>query len=457
MRDVFWNYNRPTETEVSALWTQGILVPDTNVLLTLYKVSSSTRSAVLEAFQRFDTRVFLPHQVGVEFYRLRLSVISDRGAVYNSLDKLLRDFHDSAMKAISQLRNDAAADPERLKRLVNDLTEGGTSALEAARSTHDIQLSDAVAGDPVLTTLHELFAGRTGTPYPEQALTEIRKQADLRYEARVPPGYKDSDKTDGGYGDYIIWRQLLDLAQTAKTPILFVTDDTKEDWYWREKGVTIGPRPELRAEMRDVAGVPFYAYTLRRFLEHAGMFQPKAVSQAAIAEVGRLAPSPSTLAHLDHYRRELQSQIEGIDRALAHTRRALDEAAESLQLEEERQDRLFRSTPAALNSLEARRQDLLVMQQEVEGRLALQDINWDPTEAAELEKRHHHLSEDLAAIEREITTKHGLSGAIQSRLRALQRRHERLLAQLAELEGRRVSTQTTLEDLRANISALVEG
>src|SRR5206468_12065977 len=74
------------------------------------------------------------------------------------------------------------------------------------------------------------------------------------------------------YGDAVIWFQLLDIATSTKKPVVFVTRDTKEDWWLQHNGETIGPRPELIQEMQKMAGVRFYMYAMPRFLEFAQQF-----------------------------------------------------------------------------------------------------------------------------------------------------------------------------------------
>jgi hypothetical protein len=63
--------------------------------------------------------------------------------------------------------------------------------------------------------------------------------------------------------------QLIDFATLSKKPIIFISGDAKEDWWWQHEGNTIGPRWELGQEMHEKAGVRFHMYTTPRFLEYA--------------------------------------------------------------------------------------------------------------------------------------------------------------------------------------------
>lgn len=90
------------------------------------------------------------------------------------------------------------------------------------------------------------------------------------------------------YGDLVLWKQTLKMASEKGTGIILVSDDNKEDWWWRHKGLTLGPRPELVSEMREVAGTTFYMYNSVRFLEQARQYLDQAVSDEALEEAERV-------------------------------------------------------------------------------------------------------------------------------------------------------------------------
>lgn len=85
-----------------------------------------------------------------------------------------------------------------------------------------------------------------------------------RIERQIPPGFSDDDKADGGVGDFLIWRELLEIGKVQKRPIVFVTGDIKPDWweYYDIKGKgkceRIGPNTALASEMRQEAGVLYH-------------------------------------------------------------------------------------------------------------------------------------------------------------------------------------------------------
>jgi PIN domain-containing protein len=103
--------------------------------------------------------------------------------------------------------------------------------------------------------------------------------------SEIPPGYKDEQQKQGNrrYGDVVLWFQLLDLAREQKKPLIFITADTKEDW-WTKEG---RPRPELIHEMFLDAKTMFHIYKPAQFVTYASRFldpkkEAKSIEKAAM-------------------------------------------------------------------------------------------------------------------------------------------------------------------------------
>jgi hypothetical protein len=71
--------------------------------------------------------------------------------------------------------------------------------------------------------------------------------------------------------------------------VLLVTADRKEDWWWREKGKTVGPRPELIREAQRVGKIDlFWMYSPVQFLENAKRFTKAQVSDSLVKELSQV-------------------------------------------------------------------------------------------------------------------------------------------------------------------------
>jgi PIN domain-containing protein len=258
MRKSYPGYYRPTKSDFETLWAKGIFAFDANVLLGVYRYSVPTRDNLLSVLEGLKERIWLPYQAGLEFHRNRLAVITAQ-------EKLFDDARDALKTEATKLEGHTFLDAPVVAAFKKQVGEA-LDSLKKARESH----ADLFHEDPLRDRLTALFEGRVGQPYDAEKLKTLEATASARIGAKVPPGYEDAGKKDSRqYGDVILWFQLVDQAKATKTPLLFVTDERKDDWWFRHSGQTVGPRPELIEEFQREAGVPFYMYRPDQFLEHA--------------------------------------------------------------------------------------------------------------------------------------------------------------------------------------------
>jgi hypothetical protein len=50
----------------------------------------------------------------------------------------------------------------------------------------------------------------------DETRKQLHNEKSRRYKNKVPPGYKDASKDDGGIGDFLIWKTLLLLGEREK-------------------------------------------------------------------------------------------------------------------------------------------------------------------------------------------------------------------------------------------------
>jgi hypothetical protein len=146
--------------------------------------------------------------------------------------------------------------------------------------------------DPIESRLNTLFKKRLGEPYGD--LHQKYVEAEQRFRLKIPPGFRDEAKEDyKKYGDVVLWLQLLDHAKDSGTNIIFVTAESKTDW-WLSGGQKkrLGPRPELAQEMKARAGVEFHMYSPTEFVKHAdellGMKSKPAKVKQALQDLQRI-------------------------------------------------------------------------------------------------------------------------------------------------------------------------
>ena len=292
MRTLFKSYYPLPEKEQADLWKTALIVPDANVLLSLYRFTLATRQELIKVLKSLQSRLWIPHQVGAEFHKNRLTVISEQperyGQFLNKLTGLLQELRSS--------RAHPFVSPQLLKSL-----EQLYAKVEDEFKSNVKELEGILDEDPIIESASDLCDGRTGAAFTEKEMEHLRTEGEKRYAQEIPPGYKDKKKPgDDKFGDLIIWKQTMIEAKERKTGVLLLTDDSKDDWWLIHEGKTIGPHPLLRAEFERVTdGCKFYMYASGEFVGQAGSRLKTPVQKDAIKEIKESQTAASALRPWD--------------------------------------------------------------------------------------------------------------------------------------------------------------
>ena len=263
MKNTFAGYYRPTDAEFDELWKKCIFVFDASVLLDLYRSTAQTRSVLISILEKISDRIWLSYQAGWEYQENRLDVIAKERELYTEL----RDTLNGLVKSIQQkMHNHAVESAEKIRVELESSIKRTIEIIDQGATEHP----DLIAKDYIQEKISQLFDGKVGKKMDEKRLATIYQEGPKRYEQKIPPGYKDTEK--GGtrqFGDLVIWNEMLSHALAEKLPVVFITSDTKEDWWWKQGQFTVGPRPELVQEMAAFASARFYMYNVERFVNEA--------------------------------------------------------------------------------------------------------------------------------------------------------------------------------------------
>lgn len=286
MRKICPGYYRPTEEEFKELWQNCLFVFDSNVLLNLYRYSAKTCSELLDIMKKVSNRVWIPHQVALEYHKNRLSEIANQKKAYYDINKIIEDFLNKLQNDLNKFLKHPLIDINPFINNISSLFAEMKDKLKEQENIHP----DLIQHDDIRGEITVIFDDKVGKIYNEESLDNIYKEGEKRYQKKIPPGYSDLQKqAPEKYGDLILWRQLIDKAKECQQPIIFVTDDAKEDWWWKYgDNITIGPRPELIEEMLFSAGVNFYMYRSDKFMEYSRQYLEQDIEENAITEVREL-------------------------------------------------------------------------------------------------------------------------------------------------------------------------
>lgn len=239
-----------------------LFVLDANTLLAPFAVGKDSLADVDRVFRSLvkEQRLYVPAQAVREYARHRSRKVAE---VYEHLkrrmtaiDNLEIGFqtpmfeglpeHTAARDAAKNLSGPIKSYREKLKALIERVEQWNCN-------------------DPVSKLYSEIFSDKYIFIHGESE-NSLRADLEHRILHKLPPGYKDSGKPDGGIGDLIIWRTILNLANQHKRNVIFVSNDAKPDWTVNVLGESLFPRYELIDEFYGVAGKHFAMMTFGEFL-----------------------------------------------------------------------------------------------------------------------------------------------------------------------------------------------
>lgn len=291
MKELFPDYF-VDEEKVKAIWDDCLFVFDANFLCDLYRYSDITRLDFIDVMNRFSDRVWLPNRAMEEYLRNRRVVISKQEALYDDVIKKLNILEENL--------NHKKQHPFVSKKLHTGFFDVSRRLKEELEGSKVEYVKRINGGDEIKNKIVDIFDGKVGFGFAEEELQEILKDGEIRYQNKTPPGYKDkekekdehenqclteSDKKCKPYGDLIVWKQIIAKAKKDKVNIVFVTSDSKEDWWKKEGNYTLGPRGELVKEFENETEMFFHMYSPDRFLKFAQERLKVKVNEEALEEI----------------------------------------------------------------------------------------------------------------------------------------------------------------------------
>ena len=244
----------------------------------------------------------------MEFLNNRHEAISDQKNKFSTVRSLLEAASNQYDEVFEKLSDELAKlklkqrhsliDPDKF--LTADKTVKGKRVIEEfllELSVLESKQSDVNDRDPIKDVVLDIFEGRIGTGFTRKELEEIYKSGEKRYEANIPPGYKDKSKQGSymvgdkeltrKYGDLVLWKEVIRKAKADQIRnVVMVTGDVKEDWWLEKRGKKLGPRKELLNEIFTEAECVqnFYMYDTASFLKHAKSHLKASVQDSSITQ-----------------------------------------------------------------------------------------------------------------------------------------------------------------------------
>jgi hypothetical protein len=286
MRNKFPGYYRLSDAELTKLVDECAFSFDANILLHIYRFTDDSREKFFQILEKLGGRVWITYQAAEEFQRGRLGVITKQEEAYNDLCKSLESTKSTLTNSFNEFTRHPLINTEDYLKSINVFFTDLSKKLTAEKEEHP----ELHTEDPYFERLTKVLDGKVGDPFGDSDLKACFKEGAARYGDSVPPGYADRPNKKGNekFGDYVVWKQLIDYSKAHQKPVIFVTDDMKEDWWRKFNGKTLGPRPELVREFRQQTGQTFYMYNSFQFMKYVGEKLQLGVKQETLDEATNL-------------------------------------------------------------------------------------------------------------------------------------------------------------------------
>ena len=261
MIELFKGYANYSESEYKSIWKDATIVVDANILLNFYRYSPETKKLYIEILKKLKKRLWIPYQVGFEFYKNKDSVMNSSFKIYDSLGNDINSAINKIKNTINQQKNKQLKSKKELLTCIDNFQK----QMEEYISNEKKEKEEICSENSIEQEVLSLFNNCIGAPFFGEELDNVKKEGLRRFKENIPPGYKDDSKEENG--DYYIFYSMIKYAKDTNKNIIFVTDDEKEDWFDKIDGKTIGGRKELLQEFYESTGNLLLIYTSEGFLK----------------------------------------------------------------------------------------------------------------------------------------------------------------------------------------------
>lgn len=258
--------------------SEHIIVLDTTVLLELYRQPANISLDVISALKRILTNIYIPRQVYDEYLKNYHKICGDEKKKYKKVTKELSDslkkLQNDIAKKVGEYRKHNYTDISKLQNNLNEKIKDTQNIITEFEKSHhaEIQLNiNFLQNDKVKEFVDLLLnQGSIGQKIPFSKKILLLQEGQVRYDNLIPPGFHDSAKNgEAKYGDLFVWKDIITIAKEKNTNIIFVCNDTKEDWWEKNKDTPIDLRQELNEEFKETnPSLSIHFLTLDKFFSY---------------------------------------------------------------------------------------------------------------------------------------------------------------------------------------------
>jgi len=294
-------------------WEKAIFIFDTSSILEIYYYSEQSREQIFNnLLPTIKDRLWITSHTNYEYLKNRESII--KKTFSEAYSKLKKEELTETEKLITSLKNNLTGISQKTKNeeihpfinktIFNPIFKS-IDSLKKEFEVFQMKFNEEVEKrekelkklehlDDVYLAVFKHF--KITDDYDFRKIENIINGSSIRFENKIPPGFKDAQGKNEKvgiqkFGDLIIWNQIIELAIKLSSPILFVTNDVKEDWWDIEKSSKEKPRPkeDLILEFKLKTGKQFWSYSFSQFLYKAKEILKIDITTKTLEEVDRVS------------------------------------------------------------------------------------------------------------------------------------------------------------------------
>lgn len=261
------------KNEIGTIIDNLIIIPDTNILLYLYKCSFNTSQNIIDLLGKVKEKTIIPSRVYKEYLAHKDEEQAKIDRKYDTftkdLKKQVNELKDKINGSISESRKYDFPDCDALETGIGTFL----SKISLAITAYENSLSSEKQNKSIqIANVEQLiqYWSNQGKINPEPTIVQLMeyvKEGEFRFRYKMPPGYKDEDEKDKEvkkdskkdnfegrirkYGDFFVWKEILKVGKERENEyLIFLTNDVKEDW-WVLRGEQNNKEPVcMREELR---------------------------------------------------------------------------------------------------------------------------------------------------------------------------------------------------------------
>lgn len=233
-----------------------IYILDANILLFPYTTGSKELREISRIYKQLldANRLFIPSQAVKEFAKNRPNKLQE---MYQGLSDYFSSIRVKEIPKYQMLLTEEEYETALMlqAKMQESIKEYQKSIKRILKSIKNFNWDDPVSNMYSVLFTDECIIMNNWN------YNDIAKELSNRHKFNLPPAYKDKGKDDGGVGDYIIWKDMLEIAKSKGVDVIFVTGDEKADWFHQSGGNKLYPRYELLQEFKHYTNGKDVAFT----------------------------------------------------------------------------------------------------------------------------------------------------------------------------------------------------